>query len=74
MIEPEKVSARIAKTILIVEDDVILRFVLAEFLRDSGYVVLKARSGDEALDFLAQPNDVSLVFTDVHMPGSTDGL
>ena len=70
-----KVQTKLAaKKILIVEDNVVLRFVLAEFLRDAGFAVVEASSGDEARSFLNTPNSVSLVFTDVHMPGETDGI
>lgn len=73
MIQPDVEGKLQPKTILVVEDDVNLRFVLADFLRDNGYSVVEAVSGDEALAFLSMPYNVDLVFTDVHMPGATDG-
>lgn len=60
--------------VLVVEDDVALRFVVSEVLRDGGLTVIEAASGDEALDYLRGDPHVDLVFTDVHMPGATDGL
>ena len=66
--------ARRSKTVLVVEDDVALRFVISEALRDGGLIVAEAASGDEALEFLKSGNPVDLVFSDVHMPGKIDGL
>lgn len=60
-------------TILIAEDEFIIRLTIAEFLRDQGYDVIEAGNADEALDVLKAGIPVSLVFTDVRMPGSMDG-
>ena|ERR1700712_1898542 len=60
--------------ILVVEDNVILRFVLAEWLRSDGYDVLEAVSADEAVTILSSVAVVDLVVTDIQMPGSMDGL
>ena len=61
-----------AKTILIAEDEAMLRESLAELLTEEGYEILQAANGKEAHDIaLAQP--VDLVLTDVRMP-EMDGL
>jgi CheY-like chemotaxis protein len=60
--------------ILIVEDEVFLRYVLAECLRDKGHEVVEAVSGDEATTVLSSIMMVDLVITDVQMPGSLSGL
>jgi CheY-like chemotaxis protein len=60
--------------ILVVEDNVALRYTLAEWLRMSDYVVLEAATADEALVVLQSSLTVDVVVTDVHMPGSMDGL
>ena len=60
--------------ILIVEDDVFLRYALGEWLRLEDYDVMEAASADEAAAILASPAVVDLVITDVQMPGSMDGL
>lgn len=73
MTQPDVEKKQQPKTILVVEDDGILSFVLADFLRDNGYSVIEASNGDEAFSYLSQSNHVDLVFTDVHMPGATDG-
>ena len=58
---------------LVVDDDILLRFPTAEFLRDAGFQVLEAASGDEALGVLTAGIVVDLVFSDVQMPGETSG-
>ena len=62
------------KTILVVDDEVLVRMVIAEELRDRGYLVVEAASADEAAAILRAGMDVDLVFTDVTMPGRLDGL
>jgi CheY-like chemotaxis protein len=41
---------------------------------DAGFEVLEARHADEAIEILERRDDVRLLFTDIHMPGSMDGL
>jgi len=48
--------------------------VLAEALREPGYRVIEAKSGDEALTVLESGTSVDLLVTDVRMPGKMDGL
>jgi DNA-binding response OmpR family regulator len=63
------------ETILVVEDEVIIRMNVSEYLRDCGYKVIEAASGDEALQVLKSPNiRVDIVFSDVQMPGTLDGF
>jgi DNA-binding NtrC family response regulator len=59
--------------ILVVEDEMLIRFMLSDCLRDYGYRVIEACNADEALVILetAVPQ---LIITDVRMPGSMDGL
>ena len=57
--------------ILVVEDEDSVRLVTVEALRDLGYTVLHAASGPEALERLDEIGAVSLLFTDVVMPGMT---
>jgi len=66
--------AKQISTILVVEDEVLVRFMLAGELRTAGYKVIEAVNADEALEILAHDIDVSLVISDVRMPGSMDGL
>lgn len=60
--------------ILVVEDDPIIRMVAAHFVADAGFEALEAASADEAIRILERRSDVHLVFTDVEMPGTIDGL
>jgi len=55
--------------ILVVDDEVEVREILAETLVDCGYTVVTAASGEEALPVLAQDHSVGMVITDVRMPG-----
>lgn len=62
------------RRVLLVEDDVVLRGLLAEAMRDEGMVVVEAANADEAQHFLMAGNGISLVFSDVEMPGSMNGI
>jgi CheY-like chemotaxis protein len=62
-------------TILVVEDEILVRWVIAEHLRECGYRVIETGSGDEALDVLRRTGlTVDVVFSDIRMPGAIDGL
>lgn len=62
-------------TILVVEDEPLVRLMTADNLRDFGYQVLEASSGDEAIRLLtAAESRVDIVFSDIQMPGAHDGL
>jgi two-component system, response regulator PdtaR len=61
-------------TVLIVEDEPFTRLMGADALSSAGYAVLEAGSAIEALRILEANPDVRVVFTDVDMPGSLDGL
>lgn len=64
-----------AETILVVEDEVLIRLVIAQYLRDCGYRVIEAANADEALLVLRKSEiTIDVVFTDVEMPGSLDGF
>jgi len=68
-------STRPSNTVLVVEDEDLLRLTVAEYLRDGGLHVLEACSGDEAIDILgAEDRTIDIVFSDIRMPGSTDGF
>ncbi len=62
-------------TILVVEDVVLVRLVVAEQLRQAGFTVVEATTADEAIRLLGAPLHVDLVFSDIHLPGSSlDGF
>lgn len=62
------------RSILVVEDEVLIRLHLSEELRDAGYTVIEAATGDEAITLLSSVDDVGLLLTDIRMPGSVDGM
>lgn len=62
------------KTILVVEDDVLIRFMIADDLMANGFHVVQAANADEALKILHSSVALDLVMTDIRMPGSLDGL
>jgi len=63
------------KTILVVEDEVLIRLAIAEYLRECGYKVHEATHAAEAVAVLESPEvSVDIVFSDVVMPGEMDGF
>lgn len=61
-------------TILVVEDETLVRMHSADILEDAGFEVLEARNADEALELLAGHESVELLFSDIDMPGTMNGL
>lgn len=59
--------------VLLVEDELLVRELAAEDLSDAGFEVTAASDGDEALGYLREGRRYDLLFTDIRMPGSTDG-
>jgi CheY-like chemotaxis protein len=60
--------------VLIVEDEPLVRIGAVNLIEDAGFEVIEAASADEAIGILECRSDVRVVFTDIHMPGSMDGL
>jgi CheY-like chemotaxis protein len=60
--------------VLIVEDEPLLRMLAVEVVEEAGFVALKAGDADEAVALLESRRDIFLLFTDIDMPGSMDGL
>jgi CheY-like chemotaxis protein len=61
-------------TVLVVEDDEILRICTANVVAEAGFMTGEAANVDEAIAILESRSDIALVFTDIQMPGSMDGL
>lgn len=61
-------------SVLVVEDEMFIRMVAVDTLEDRGYVILEAGDAKEALELLEQTPNISLIFTDINMPGDIDGL
>jgi len=60
--------------ILVVEDDGLINWMATEELQQAGYSVISAHTADEAIAVLESRNDIALLFTDIDLPGSLDGL
>jgi|ERR1700677_592070 DNA-binding NtrC family response regulator len=60
--------------VLVVEDDYLIRANAVDMIEEAGFRVDEAGSADDAVRILEQRRNVGLVFTDVHMPGSLNGL
>jgi CheY-like chemotaxis protein len=60
--------------VLVVEDEILLRWTVAEGLQEAGFDVVEAGSAIEAISILEKRADIHAVFTDIQMPGSIDGL
>lgn len=63
-----------ASIILVVEDDSLVRLMAVDLLEDKGFTVIAAATADAAWAILKVRNDIAVVFTDVEMPGSMNGL
>lgn len=60
--------------VLVVEDDVFQRMLAVDLVEAAGYTAVEARNGDEALRVLENRTDIGILFTDVSMPGETNGV
>jgi CheY-like chemotaxis protein len=60
--------------VLIVEDELLLRINAVELITEAGFDVVEAGNADEAIAILEGRPDIHIVFTDIQMPGSMDGL
>ncbi len=64
-----------AETLLVVEDEILIRLAICSYLRECGFKVIEAANGDEALIVLqASDMKVDMVLSDVEMPGTMDGF
>lgn len=63
-----------ARMILIVEDEILIRLDAAEIFIEAGFHVITVGNADEALEVLLLLAPIDLVFTDIRMPGTIDGL
>jgi len=63
-----------ARSILVVEDELLVRAVAVMHLQERGFSVIEAQDADEAMLILRHDRSIAAVFSDVQMPGSMDGL
>jgi CheY-like chemotaxis protein len=59
---------------LVVEDELLLRMHAVEMIAAAGFEVVEAGNADQAIEILEARRDITVVFTDIQMPGSMDGL
>jgi two-component system, response regulator PdtaR len=62
------------RTLLVVEDESLVMMSITGDLIAEGYDVLTASNADQAIEILESRNDIEIIFTDIEMPGSMDGL
>jgi CheY-like chemotaxis protein len=62
------------QAVLVVEDEPLLRMMAMDVVEDAGFEPVEARDADEAIKILEARTDITIVFTDVDMPGSMNGL
>src|ERR1700732_592180 len=60
--------------VLVVEDEMLLRMRAVDIVEDAGFTCVEAINADDALAILESRSDIELLFTDIQMPGSMDGL
>src|SRR6266436_4185155 len=60
--------------VLIVEDEFLLRMDAVDMIEAAGFEVVEAANSDQAIEILEARRDITVVFTDIQMPGSMDGL
>ena len=60
--------------VLVVEDEFLIRMIAIDVIQDAGYDVEGVANADEAIEVLEHDASIRIVFTDVAMPGSMDGL
>jgi two-component sensor histidine kinase/ActR/RegA family two-component response regulator len=65
---------RSSTNVLVVEDEMVLRMRAVDIVEDAGFTAVEAVNADEALAILETRSDISLLFSDIQMPGSMDGL
>jgi two-component sensor histidine kinase/FixJ family two-component response regulator len=60
--------------VLVVEDEMVLRMRAVDIVEDAGFAAVEATNADQAISVLESRSDISLLFSDIQMPGSIDGL
>jgi two-component system, response regulator PdtaR len=71
---PRTTSVKPARTVLVVEDDPLVRSVAVNHLQNCGLSVIEAATGEEAVALIRNDPRVAAVFSDIQMPGSIDGI
>lgn len=74
LVPPELGGASRSSNILLVEDELFVRMVIGDSLREAGFGVIEAFNADEAASILCSGAAIDLILSDVRMPGAMDGL
>ncbi len=61
-------------SVLIVEDEVLIRMSMVDELEDAGFTVFEASNAEQAIEMLIANSAIEVMFTDIDMPGGIDGL
>jgi len=64
----------IPAVVLVVEDEMLLRMRAVDMVEDAGFTSVEAVDADEAVAILESRSDIALMFSDIQMPGTMDGL
>ena len=67
-------SATAQKVVLVVEDEPLLRMMAVDLVEDAGFEAVEATDADQAVRILEKRTDIRIVFTDIDMPGSMNGM
>jgi two-component system, response regulator PdtaR len=70
----DRASGELPAVILVIEDEIMLRELAVEVLQDAGFVALEAGDAKEAVGLLETRQDITVLFTDINMPGRMNGL
>ena len=71
----KRADATTLETVLVVDDDVLIRMAIADYLRSCGFRVFEAANGDEAVQIMTEPDiAIDIVLSDVEMSGSMQGF
>jgi CheY-like chemotaxis protein len=68
------IHSAVPAVVLVVEDEMLLRMRAVDMVEDAGFTSVEALDADEAVAILESRSDIALLFTDIQMPGSMDGL
>jgi len=60
--------------VLVVDDEVFVRLTAVDVIEEAGHIAIEASDADEAIALLGQHPEIDVVFSDIKMPGSMDGL
>lgn len=60
--------------VLVVEDDFLLRMDAVDIVKNAGFEAIEAANADQAIAIIEADPEIHIVFTDVQMPGTMDGL